>query len=80
MYCGAPIEWIGHKKKLYCAECKKIADKKYKEASDERKKRAQWEAENAERLAHQKDPTIWTRDYAERQKQKTLSMIGVIVK
>lgn len=28
--------------------------------------------------AHQSDPTVWTHDYAERQKAKTLEMIGKI--
>lgn len=34
--------------------------------------------EREERIRHQCDPSVWTRDYAERQKQKTLEIIGKI--
>ena len=35
-------------------------------------------AKRCEEIAHQQDRNVWTSDYAERQKAKTLAMIGGI--
>ncbi len=34
------------------------------------------EQKRLERIAHQQDTSVWTHDYAQRQMQKTLAMIG----
>ena len=77
--CGKPIEYTYRTKGTqYCSECKKEAERNaYREAEERRKARAYIER-HAEAIAHQQDRTIWTSDYAERQKSRTLAMLGKI--
>lgn len=76
--CG--VKFIGHHNKQYCDDCRPIVRKEtMKESYERRKLREQLGLKPyKERVAHQQDKTVWTKDYAERQKQKTLEMLGRI--
>ena len=85
-WCGEPFKAsrIAH----YCS------NKCRSRASDERKRirktkmaevkvdcpemSSEYWALHEDKIAHQQDPSVWTRDYAERQKAKTLAMLGGI--
>lgn len=75
--CGKLIEYKTEKKK-YCEECRREVDRRSKRHSSEYKKIKKRLAKDAAKIAHQQDRTVWTRDYADRQKASTLAMLGPI--
>ena len=77
--CGTPIEYTYNTKSVrYCPECKAKREAMLVYARNERRREKTIIEARAVRIAHQQDTTIWTHDYAERQKAKTLAMIGGI--
>lgn len=77
--CGKLIEFTYETKaRRYCPECKRARQLEASKEKNRRFKDKQKELENAKRIAHQQDRTIWVTDYAERQKQRTLAMLGGI--
>lgn len=79
--CGTEFEILDPKRMQtkYCSkECRARAKALIKKKSYQscKQKKERIELTPAERIAHQADKTIWVRDYAERQKCKTLDMIG----
>ena len=61
----------------YASDCRRRAEAKAREVDREYYNRPT-SAEQRRREAHQKDTAIWNNNYAERQKQKTLAMLGKI--
>lgn len=77
--CGKLIEFTYETKaRRYCPECKRARELELQTDKNKRFREKQKEQEKAKRIAHQQDRTIWTTDYAERQKQQTLAMLGGI--
>lgn len=76
--CGAYITYTGNKPKRFCEACTKKRKQIRGYEQRQQKKNRKLIARRAENIAHQQDTSVWTRDYAERQKQKTLEMIGKI--
>lgn len=91
--CGQPYMSSRNRNSLYCS--KRCLDNTRKRKASEMRKtnQEQFSAlkvdcpnmteeylnKRAEQIIHQQDTTVWTRDYAERQKQKTLAMMGKII-
>lgn len=86
--CGKPYMSYPNRHSLYCS--KKCLDVVRKRRASELKKAnkemftalrvdcpnmtEEYLVKRTEQIVHQQDTTIWTTDYAERQKQKTLEM------
>ena len=77
--CGKPIEYTYENKSVrFCPDCRDENRRaKQREKNARHKAKLMLEAK-AERIAHQQDRSVWTPDYAERQKQQTLAMLGGI--
>ena len=77
--CGELIEYTYENKATrLCPKCRhnrQLMCQSKKRAVEQEKKLI---AKRADRIAHQQDRTVWTHDYAERQKARTLAMIGGI--
>lgn len=79
LMCGEIFEYTYEtKRRVYCDKCRGISDQIRDKEHREREKEKQIIARRAEAIAHQQDRSIWTPDYAQRQMQKTLSMLGRI--
>lgn len=76
--CGEIIEYDGSKPKRYCDSCYEIHKSIKAIEHRQRAKEKQIIARRADAIAHQQDTSVWVRDYAERQKAKTLEMLGGI--
>ena len=83
--CGAEFT-ATHYKNVCCSdECKRekvrrLGREFYHSEAGQRYFHSKTKAgeEEAKRLEHQQDKTVWTHDYAERQKAQTLAMLGEI--
>ena len=77
--CGKPFEYTyATKRRLYCDACKKEHGKELQRGKNERQREKQAIERRAKRIAHQQDTSVWVRDYADRQRQQTLAMLGRI--
>ena len=75
--CGETITFTySTKQTRYCAKCKHEAYLRRQRNIREQKKAKKYLNAHADRIAHQQDTSVWTHDYAQRQMQKTLAMIG----
>lgn len=82
--CGEEIEYTcNNNRRCYCDKCREIAKKRNSIKSYEKKKEmALLTPTQVQRERHQKDREVWgynPTDYAEKQKAKTLTMIGRIL-
>ena len=78
--CGAPMEVTYETKATrFCPTCKIEHRRELQREKNERFRAKQYAEKRAKQIAHQQDTTVWTHDYAERQKAKTLAMIGRIL-
>ena len=74
--CGKLIEFTYSNKALrFCPECKAERKREQQKDKNRRFKEKHKEIEKAKRIAHQQDTSVWTHDYAERQKAKTLELV-----
>ena len=87
--CGKPFTASANRQAKYCS--KKCLDntRKRKVAEAKRQNKAmlvalrtdcpniteEYIAKRCEQIAHQQDTSVWTHDYAERQKARTLAMV-----
>lgn len=78
--CGKEFVATQYKQNTCSEECRLERRRKWAEEYVHPKKGYLTKAERIrlERIAHQQDTSVWTHDYAERQKAKTLAMIGGI--
>lgn len=79
--CGAEFIATQYKQNTCSEKCREAHRQKW-EAEYKHPKRPRMtkkEIKRLERIAHQQDTTIWTHDYAERQKAKTLEIVGRIL-
>lgn len=78
--CGATFEiTYATKRRMYCSpKCSEEANRMHSIERGYEYRLKQKIDKRSESIKHQQDPTIWTRDYAEKQKQKTLAMMGRI--
>lgn len=76
-YCSPPCRYRAKylRSKEYYYTHKEMAGTKMDIGQSESLKKL---IEYKKRLEHQKDTSVWTRDYAEKQKAKTLAMLGDI--
>ena len=78
--CGEPIEYTyTTKRRRYCSKCKEYMERSVRQESIQRKKDQMFIERRADKIAHQQDRSVWTPDYAERQKARTLEMLGPII-
>lgn len=74
--CGNPIEYTYENKSVrFCPDCRLEHRRAMQRERNRRHKEKKMLEAKAERIAHQQDATIWTHDYAERQKAKTLELV-----
>lgn len=77
--CGEKFTYTYATKRMkYCPKCRIEAQRQSQARIREQNRIKRKLEERAEVIAHQQDTSIWTHDYAERQKAKTLAMIGGI--
>ena len=86
--CGAKFIASAHRKAMYCSIRCKDRYRKGKTREDVKAMRMEktgltidcplmtpeYYAKHKDKIAHQRDTSVWTRDYAERQKAQTLAM------
>lgn len=78
--CGEPITYTYMTKNThYCSEaCRREGARRKEREREDAIKAKEYQRRRAEQIAHQRDRSVWIPDYAERQKQKTLEMLGKI--
>lgn len=78
--CGEMIFYTyKNKNTKYCSEeCRREGARRKEREREDAIKAKEYQRRRAEQLAHQRDRSVWIPDYAERQKQKTLEMLGKI--
>ena len=77
--CGEPIEFTYRtKRKIYCEKCKADMERSLRREHEQKRKVEAYLERRSEQIAHQRDRSVWTPDYAERQKARTLAMLGKI--